>query len=456
MKKILLILSVLSSWLFPVRGQETKIVTPTPVQQAWADAEIGVLIHFDMPVYRPEYNWRQFGSHPDPSVFDPKELDTDQWLETAKKLGAGYAVLVAKHCSGFSLWPTEAHPYSVKNSPYKQGKGDIVREFVASCRKYGIRPGLYASTTANGYLRVDNPGLVQPGSPVTQEAYNRIVVTQLTELWTNYGEWFEIWFDGGVLAKEKGGTDILSLVSKLQPRAIAFQGPFGHPNLIRWVGNEEGASPDPCWATAEATTAADGTRQVGGLHGDPHAPYWCPGEADFTLRKNSSFQGGWFWHAGQDDQLFTVEELMRKYVTSVGRNTNMLLGIVVDDRGLVPEADAARVAAFGEEIRKRFGRPLRTVTGAGYEFTIDLPASAVIDRAVLQEDISKGERVLAYVLKGKTGGRWVTLAAGSNIGHKRIECFEPQRLEAVRLEITGAKAEPQLASVAVYAAGDPE
>lgn len=430
--------------------QPTDIVVPNKIQQEWAEAELGVLIHFDMPVYRPAYNWRQWGSHPDPSVFHPTRLDTDQWLETAQKMGAKYAVLVAKHCSGFSLWPTEAHDYSIKHSPYKDGKGDIVKDFIASCHKYGVRPGLYASTTANGYLWVDNPGRVQPGGPVTQEEYNKIVVQQLTELWSNYGPLFEIWFDGGVLSKEQGGADVLSLVQKLQPQAIAFQGPMGHPNLIRWVGNEEGTSPYPCWATADAVTQADGTKKVSGLHGNPLAPYWCPGEADCTLRKNGSFQGGWFWHADEDDQLFTVGEMMEKYVTSVGRNTNMLVGLVVDDEGLVPEADAARAAEFGAAVKQRFGHPEQVAKGKGYALTIALPAATEIDGVVLQEDIAQGERVLDYLLEGRDGGEWTTLATGSNIGHKRIAQFPARKVQEVRLRILRAKAEPHIASFAVY------
>lgn len=450
-KHLFLTLSVSLLTLFSSAGQTPEhIVTPNPIQKEWAEAEIGVIIHFDMPVYRPDYNWRDFGTHPRPSVFNPTQLNTDQWLEAAQKLGAKYAVLVAKHCSGFSLWPTGAHEYSIKYSPYKQGKGDIVRDFVNSCHKYGIKPGIYASTTANGYLWADNPGLVQPGSPVTQAEYNRIVVTQLTELWSNYGKLFEIWFDGGVLSKEKGGADILSLVQQLQPEAVAFQGPFGHPNLVRWVGNEEGTSPYPCWSTAASTTSADGTKKVGGLHGDPGAPYWCPGEADFTLRRNSAFQGGWFWREGEDSQVFEVDELMRKYVTSVGRNTNMLLGIVVNDKGLVPETDVARLEAYGKEIRRRFGHPDKQVKGTGPMLTIGLDKPAVIDRVIVQEDITKGERVLEYVVKGKQDGRWITLSSGSSIGHKRIACFEPQRVEEVRLEVTRAKAEPQIATFAVF------
>lgn len=441
-------------WLFAScfspKDKQDAIIVPNEHQLKWADAEIGVLIHFDMPTFHRDYTWRNWGTHPDASSFNPTELNTDQWLETAQKLGAKYAVLVAKHCSGFSLWPTEAHEYSVKNSPWKDGKGDIVKDFVTSCRKYGIKPGIYASTTANGYLYVDNPGRVQDGSPVSQEEYNRIVTQQLTELWNNYGELFEIWFDGGVLAKKQGGADVLSLVQKLQPNAIAFQGPYGHPNLVRWVGNEEGVAPYPCWATCDSTTNADGTRVIEGLHGDAHADYWCPGESDFTLRWNSSYQGGWFWTAGQDSMMFTVPELMTKYETSVGRNTNMLLGVVIDDRGLVPDADVKRIEEFGREIVRQYGSPMMRTEGTGNEYVLTFDKPTDVDRIIVQEDIAEGERVLEYKLEGKIDGQWIILNEGSCIGHKRIVRFAPQALEAVRLAITASKAEPHIRNFAVF------
>lgn len=432
--------------------EEVKIVCPNAIQQAWAEAEIGVLIHFDMPVYKDDYNFRKWGSHPAASIFNPTELDTDQWLETASKLGAKYAVLVAKHCSGFSLWPTEAHEYSIKNTPWKDGEGDIVKDFIASCKKYNIKPGIYASTTANGYLYVDNPGRVQEGSPVTQEDYNQIVTKQLTELWTNYGELFEIWFDGGVLSRDQGGADILSLVQKLQPNAIAFQGPYGHPNLIRWVGNEEGTAPYPCWATADSTTNADGTRVIDGLNGSPDAPFWCPGEADFTLRWNRSYQGGWFWRDGQDSMIFTVDELMDKYVTSVGRNTNMLLGIVINDKGLVPDADVARITEYGDEIRKRFSTPLANIAGEGEVHEIVFNEPTLIDRVVIQENIAFGERVLQYKLSGHQNGKWIDLASGSNIGHKHIDQFTLQTIDKIKLTISSSKATPKIKTFAAYKA----
>jgi alpha-L-fucosidase len=438
---------LLSSSVYAADGN--GIVCPNKLQQQWADAEIGVLFHFDMPTFKEDYEWRNFGSHPDPSVFNPSDLNTDQWLEAAKRLGAKYAILVAKHCSGFSLWPTDAHPYSVKSSSWMNGKGDVVKNFIASCHKYGIRPGIYASTSANGYLHVDNLK-VQPGGPVTQDEYNKIVIKQLTELWSNYGQLFEVWFDGGLLAIDKGGADVFSLLKRLQPNAIAFQGPFGYDNLIRWVGNEEGAAPYPCWATADSTTNANGCVTIEGLNGRAGAPYWCPGESDCTLRLKSSYQGGWFWHKNQDNQLYQMDELMKRYVTSVGRNTNMLLGIVIDDRGLVPDADMKLITSYGNEIKRQFSHPYASKSGSGYRIDMKFKKAVSIDRAVVQEEISKGERILSYRIIGLKGGKWIQLSTGNNIGHKHIDVFKPQKLTSLRLIIDKAKATPLIKTFAAF------
>lgn len=428
-----------------------NIVKPNKVQQDWAEAEIGVLLHLDMPVFHPEYNHREYGTHPDPATFNPTELNTDQWLETAAKLGAKYAILTAKHGSGFTLWPTSTHDYNISRSPWKDGKGDIVKDFVNSCHKYGIKPGIYANMATNGYLWVDNPGLVQPGSPITQEQYSDIIMRQLTELWGNYGPLFEVWFDGGILSPAEGGADVSSLIKKLQPEAIAFQGPYGYDNLIRWVGNEVGTAPDPCWATADSTTNSDGVKVVTGLNGRPDAPFWCPGESDFTLRKQSAFGGGWMWHEGQDDMMYSIEELMDKYETSVGRNTNMLLGLVIDNRGLIPDADVKQAEKYGEAIRKRYGNPCAETSGKGALVELNLKTPTLVDRAIIQEEIAEGERVLTWHLEGaKPDGTTIRLCEGTNIGHKRIARFEPVELSSLKLVVDSYKAEPLIRRMAAF------
>lgn len=432
-------------------AQSGSEVLPTKAHLEWADSEIGVLIHFDMPVFEPGYNFRKdWNYHPALSIFNPEKLNTDQWIKAAKSAGATYAVLVAKHCSGFSLWPTKAHDYSIKNTPWRDGKGDIVKDFIASCRKYGLKPGIYASTTANGYLKVDNPGKVVSGDPGEQKRYNKIVEMQLAELWSGYGKLFEVWFDGGVLPVEKGGFDVLSMLRKYQPEAIAFQGPFGYENNIRWVGNEHGVAPYPCWARADSTTSASGVIEIRGLNGNPDGLFWCPGEADFPLRKNSSFQGGWFWHKDQDDQIRSLDELMDRYCKSVGRNTNMLLGIVVDDRGLVPDADVKRMEEFGRKIRSDFSKPIGSVSGSGNNFTLTFKTPQPVGFAVISENIADGERIREYMLSGKSGGEWKLLAEGTCIGHKRIEVIGGGIFSAVRLEIIKSEGEPQVKEFACY------
>lgn len=443
---------VLFAALVGCQNNEYSIVVPSEQQREWAQKEIGVLIHFDMPCYSPEYNWRQFGTHPDAKTFNPTNLNTDQWMEAAQKIGATYAVLVAKHCSGFSLWPTAAHEYSIKNSPWRDGKGDIVADFIASCKKYNIKPGIYASTTANGFCHVDNPGKVQPGSPYTQEQYNNIVETQLTELWTNYGELFEVWFDGGVMPKAEGGANVLSLLDSLQPNAVAFQGPFGAKNLIRWVGNEEGFSPDPCWATADSTTTSSGVIEVTGMHGNPDAPFWSPGEADFTLRLNSSFQGGWFWAKGQDSMLYSTDQLLEKYCSSVGRNTNMLLGIVIDSSGQVPAADMQRLEEFGAKIKDTFYIPLARNYGQGEVLKTYIESPSTLRYIILREDIAKGERVLEYVVKAtlKDGSK-KELYRGTNIGNCRIIKVDGAPVvKDVTLNIIRSKSKPYIAELGLY------
>ncbi|WP_316793664.1 alpha-L-fucosidase [Pedobacter frigoris] len=428
-----LFLTVLLSVMFSddLLAQEVR---PNKQQLEWADAEIGAIFHLDVINYVPEYNWRKWGTHPPASVFNPSKLNTDQWVLAAKASGATYAVLVAKHCSGFSLWPTKAHDYSVKSSPWKNGNGDVVKDFIASCKKYGVKPGIYASAAANGYYYVDNPGKVVASSPYTQAAYNKMVETQLTELWTNYGKLFEIWFDGGVMPRSQGGPDIVPLLKKLQSDAIVFQGPVQANNLIRWIGNEEGVAPYPNWSRADSTTSATGTIKVDDMSGNPNGPIWCPGEADFPLRRG--WQGGWFWKEGQ--KMRSLEDLLRNYDMTVGRNSNMLIGIVVDTSGLVPQEDFARLKEFGEAVKSRYSKPLAKVSSKQELQSLSLGKEMTIKTIIIEEDISNGEHIREYILEAKVNNQWVKIAEGSSVGHKRIQSFDPISVKDTRLRITKA------------------
>ena len=417
-----------------------SIVLPTQEQKLWTDLEVGVLIDLDILTFEPEYNHRkQRGYTPPAEKFAPMRLDTDQWIRSAQAAGAKYAVLVAKHCSGFCLWPTDAYGYSVRQSPWKNGKGDIVGDFIASCEKYGLKPGLYYSPACNAYCNVDNPGTVLSGDPAEQKKYNAIVLQQLTELWTRYGKLFEIWFDGGCLPVEQGGPDIAALLHRLQPDAVVFQGPPGTKSLLRWVGNERGVAPEDCWATVDFKQESFDGSDERTYAGNPHGQTWSPAEADLPNRyKGKAFEGGWFWRAGEEHAIVPAEALFDVYLKSVGRNTNMLVGMVIDDRGLFPEADAAVFAEFGGMVRQAFGRPIAQTQRQGYQYRLALPSEGKY--LVLMEDISQGERVLEFMVNG---------IAGRCIGHKKIIGL-PAGTREIVLEITQAKAEPVMRSVAVY------
>jgi alpha-L-fucosidase len=435
-------------------GTIKTLPLPTASQVEWADAEIGVIIHLDVQVFEPDYSFRkQWGYTPDPKVFNPRSLDTDQWIKTAKATGAKYAVLVAKHCSGFSLWPTKAHSYSVAASPWKNGRGDIVGDFFKSCVKYGVRPGLYCSAACNAFMNVDNPGKVRSGEPTEQKRYNEAVEMQLTELWSNYGKMFEIWFDGGVVLPEDGGPDIIPIMKRLQPDAVVFQGPPDWPSLLRFVGNERGEAPDPFWNTTNDLSSDDGTVEKTGLGGNPEGCRWVPGETDMPNRgQKNTFQGGWFWREGDDKFLYSLDHLTECYFTSVARNTNLLLGMVIDNRGLVPEPDCKRFAEFGQQIRKIFSNCLGKTQGEGKAMTLSVPAGKTTDMLVIMEDIAHGERIRKYVVEALVGSKWLKICEGTCVGHKRIERFDPIKASEIRLIILECVGIPQLREFSAWMA----
>jgi len=341
---------------------QREIPLPTVRQQKWADCEVGVLIHFDIQAFEPKYKFRKhWGYSPDPKKFNPNQLDTDQWVKAAKDAGATYAILTAKHCSGFCLWPSKDYEYCTTQSSYKDGKGDIVRDFIASCRKFGLKPGLYYSTGCNAFMQFDMSANRMPNLESDKYIrYSELVEQQLRELWGNYGDLFEIWFDGGHFAR---GPDIPTLLTELQPNAICFQGPPKWHSNLRWVGNEQGHAPYPCWSSISDITHYDGTKPIGNKHmGDPNGKIWMPAETDTP---NRIFQ--WMWYKNQDRLVIPAEKLLEYYYKSVGRNTNLLLGMVIDNRGLVPERDAQEFKKFGDYLRERFETPVGVGSGEGKE-----------------------------------------------------------------------------------------
>ncbi len=427
-----------------------NIALPTPQQLAWADAELGVIIHLDLQVFERGYEFReQWGYTPDPSVFNPTYLDTDQWIEAAVAAGATYAVLVAKHCSGFSLWPTKAHDYSVASSPWKDGKGDIVADFFASCKKYNVRPGLYCSLSCNAHFNVDNPGLVRDRDPEKQARYNEMAMLQLTELWTNYGKLFEIWFDGGVLPPEQGGPDVAGLMARLQPGAVVFQGPATWAHPVRDSGNELSTAVLPNWSTTtrEAYQKNDHAKKAG----NPAGELWAQTECDIPNRKAGlAFQGGWFWRPGDEDYIYTSDELVEGYFRSIGQNSNLLLGMVIDDRGRFPEPDTAEFVDFGETMTRIFKTPIARTKGGTKSIVLPLPSGSVPTVVVLAEKLANGERVRKFSVDAFVNGKWILIWEGTCIGHKRVERFDPINATQLRLNILESVGDATIREFSAY------
>lgn len=433
MKRLSFLLMLITFAQLPSFSQQ---VLPTKDQIAWADAEIGVIIHLDINIFAPEtFDYKKKETLPSLSLFNPTKLNTDQWVKTAKAAGAKYAVLTVKHGTGFCLWPSAVNDYNVGHTPFKK---DILQSFIASCKKYGLRPGLYYNTNNNTYYGNNQ-----------DEAYNKAVLAQLNEIWSNYGPMFEIWFDGGL----QNGLEaaVLKMIREKQPQAILFQGPLQAGNTIRWIGNEDGVAAYPQWSKGNETTSSDGTVKIDGLHGDPDGKYWCPGESDFPIRRNYAWNGGWLWKAGEDKDLFSVNELVEKYYKSVGRNTNMLVGMVVDTSGLIPKADSLVFDSLGQRLKHVFSAPLAVRNNITQSITtFNNNSGKAVSQLMIMEDLAYGENILEYSLQVLVGEKWKEVAKGESVGHKRIQTFAPVNGEEWRLMITGNAGPLHIKRVALY------
>ncbi|MBB3109672.1 alpha-L-fucosidase [Paenibacillus phyllosphaerae] len=404
------------------------LARPTRQQLAWQDLELGMFCHFGLNTY---HN-REWGDGSDsPAVFNPSMLDAAQWVKTAKRAGMNYLMLTAKHHDGFCLWPTKTTDYSVKSSPWKNGRGDVVRECAEACRAEGMKFGIYLSPWDRHDPRYPDP-----------QAYDDVYCTQLTELLTGYGPLVEIWFDGaGSEGRQYDWPRIMSLVREHQPDAMVFN--MGAPT-VRWVGNEEGVAPYPCWNTSEAARVSMFTNEMTAWL--PETPAWVPAECPVPIRGNH-----WFWHPNDQVPLRTVEELTDMYRRSVGHGATLLLNLAPDDRGLLPDEEIARAIEFGDEVRRRFtGPPIAETKGTGHQLIIQLAEETLIDQIILMEQLEHGERVHEYVLEAEIDGQWATIAAGSAIGHKKIDTFDPIGARQIRLRITKSADVPQIRSFAIH------
>ncbi|MBK8975505.1 MAG: alpha-L-fucosidase [Planctomycetes bacterium] len=426
--------------------QVPGLPVPRPAQLAWQQAGFGILFDYDLHLFDDvRYVQARNRREPpeDPGIFDPTALDTDQWLAAAAAAGARFAILTASHETGFRLWPSAANPFSVANTPWRGGRGDLVGEFVASCRRHGIEPGIYLGARWNARLQVLD-FRVQPGSPLTQEAYNRLIEREVEEICTHYGPLFELWFDGGILTPQDGGPDVLPIFERHQPDCLYYHS--DQRADARWGGTESGTVGDPCWATIDLAAARskvwDAAKRELLSHGDPDGEDWCPAMADAPLRNHE-----WFWEPDDEHKLYPLEQLVEMYFASVGRNATLILGATPDRRGLVPDADFERLRELGRAVRAALGEPVASRAAEGSELVLDVPGDRPFDVVVLREDIRYGERVRAYVVEARlTGDTWNPIAGGTCIGHQRIHRLPATRAPQVRVRIERATATPLLRS----------
>ncbi len=456
MKKWFLFAFFLKVIILSAQSYSSDYPLPNPKQIAWQEAELGVLVSYDLHVFdgiRYRQGMNRITPITDYNIFNPIKLDTDQWAKTIRDMGAKFAILTVTHETGFALYQSEINPYCLKAVNWKDGKGDIVKDFVESCRIYGIKPGLYIGIRWNSLLGVYDFKVNGEGKfgELRQEHYNRMCEGMVKELCTNYGELFEIWFDGGADHPDNGAPDVLPIVKKYQPNAL-----FYHNKQLaeaRWGGSESGTVPYPCWATFPNPYSHGGHTPQETInllkHGDPNGKYWMPAMSDAPLR-GANGRHEWFWEPDDENNLESLKDLMEMYNNSVGRNSTLIMGLTPDPNGLIPEGDVKRLKEWGAEIRRQFSNPIAKTSGNGNDYQIVLNNPSKIKNIVIQEDIKQGERVRKFVIKGYINGKWTKLNEGSCIGHKRIIRIDNELVDKILLTITESIDIPQIKSFEVY------
>ena len=395
---------------------------PSPQQLAWHRDELALFLHFGVNTFTD----REWGDGTEgPAIFNPAGLDARQWARAARDAGFKLLILTAKHHDGFCLWPSKLTDHSVASSPWREGRGDVVREFTDACRAEGLKAGLYLS-----------PWDRHEASYGDSPRYNDFYIGQLTELLTQYGIISEVWFDGANGEGPNGKRQVYDwarihrTVRELQPRALMFSdaGPD-----IRWIGNEKGTAGDPNWCTMDPAAVpyagADGPGIIDALqHGDPTGSVWRPGEADVSIRP------GWFYHPVEDTQVRSPENLMELYRSSVGRNAGLLLNVPPNREGLLSSADITSVGGFARALRD-LHHSRRQSELAGDRRSLVLPYRRPIDHVSIQERIETGQHVARHAVDMWNGSRWVTLLEGTTVGYKRLHRFAPVITDRLRLRI---------------------
>lgn len=488
MKTRLLLLSLLATCIFSTSAKQPVVepipygATPSVGQVKWHEMEMYAFIHFSINTYTNK-EWG-YGDE-DPKLFNPTNFDADAMVAIVKSAGLKGVVLTCKHHDGFCLWPTKTTDHSIKKSPWKGGKGDMVKEISDACKRQGLKFGIYLSPWDRNNKDY--------GTPKYIETYR----AQYRELLTNYGEVFESWHDGanggdGYYGGSREARYIdkstyydwdntWKIISKLHPNAVVFSdiGPG-----CRWVGNEKGFAKDPCWSTITFEPTNPTQKLCPGIEfknletGTHNGKQWVPAEVDFSIRP------GWFWHEAENAKVKTATQLMDHYFLSVGRGANMILNIPPDRRGRIHEVDAASLKEFGQMLKQMYRvdyaqgaiatasnvrgnaskyAPSKVLDKSRYTYwateeniktaslTLTLKGTKTFNVIRIRENIKLGHRVNKWAVDVMQGGEWKEYAQGAVIGSCRLIRGQKVTTNKVRLRIIDADACPCIGELGLYA-----
>ncbi len=389
-----------------IKVANNKIPIPSSKQLAFQELELGLFIHFGLSTY----TGQSAGDGKQPaSMFNPTNLDCEQWMKVAKDMGATYVMLTARHEGGMCLWPSETTDYCVKKSPWKNGQGDVIKEYVAAARKYGLKVGLYHSSwhDANQFNWHNENYFAD--KPDELEKFTRLELQQLTELLSNYGDIDMMWFDHH--GCPHAGADqfwkrVNLLVGALQPNCMIFGPDY-------WInGGHAGGANYPLWYGANRGDETMHTRVVNdeSKHGNPYGKFFVAWEA------NTPFSGNWFYNG---PGVASVETMVEKYYKTIGLGANFLPNFAPDKSGVMPPEVVKSAKEFGDELRKRFGQKIAGKSGKK-EIILSLAKETNINNIVIMEDVSKGQKVASFEIDAKKDGKWETIYKGQTIGHKHI------------------------------------
>jgi len=447
-----------------LRGQGPVEPVPSPAQLRWQRMEFTAFVHFGPNAF----TGAEWGSgREQPAVFNPTALDARQWARTFRAAGMKGVIVTAKHHDGFCLWPTKESTHTVAASPWRSGKGDLLRELSDAVRAEGLAFGVYLSPWDRNHPSYGTP------------EYNDVFVRMLEDVLANYGEIFEVWFDGANGEGPNGKRQVYDwprfheVVHRLQPKAVIFSdaGPD-----VRWIGNERGEAPLTNWAMLDRDRYAPGTPLSMDLpEGSELGRFYVPGECDVSIRP------GWFWRAAENGRVKSPRALLRLYEYSIGRNCNLLLNVPPDDRGLIHENDVTSLTGMRALIDRVYGTSLVPVAAKATALSsmpahdaaavldtdldtwwapagdvrtgtlsVDMGAPVRFDRVRLQEYIALGQRVSLFEIEAYVDGAWTRIATGTTIGHTRIVATAVTTASRLRLRIHDARGVPMIASLSLH------